>query len=209
MAAVRRRRRSGRWSGLAVLVGALVLAGCGGGDEPEPDLAPTATTVTQETPTASPEPTAGPGPTPWPAPTRPATMERDDIEGAKAAAEYFLSLYPYVYATGDLDVWREMSHPECEFCRSVDENVDRIFGDGGYALGGEIAVEEIVAAPPDDEYPHFRVGIHGAEEPSDVYSADGEIEVSTSGGRGTYSFAVLREGSSWTIRGVFAESEGE
>ena len=37
-----------------------------------------------------------------PKPQRPAEADQHDMAGAVAAAEYFTTLYPYVYATGDL-----------------------------------------------------------------------------------------------------------
>src|SRR5690625_4252970 len=87
-------------------VGGGLAAGCSDAEGDPPGAEPS---VTEQSPTtsATPEETAspGPGPTPWPEPTRPAAMERDDIEGAKAAAEYFLSLHPYIFATGDLSGW--------------------------------------------------------------------------------------------------------
>ena len=53
-------------------------------------------------------------------PERPAALdEPPSVEGAVAVAEYFLLLYPYVYATGDLADWNALSHPECIFCASV------------------------------------------------------------------------------------------
>src|SRR5690606_13769770 len=112
-----------------------------------------------------------PGPTDWPAPERPAAMDRDDVEGAKAAAQYFIELYPYVYATGDLDEWRAMSHEECVFCESVIVNVEDLHGDGGYGVGGALDIESIDAAPPNDEYEFYSVWLDGAEAPSSHYSA--------------------------------------
>ena len=39
-----------------------------------------------------------------------------------AVAEYFVLLYPYVYATGDLAEWNALSDPDCKFCASVVDN---------------------------------------------------------------------------------------
>ncbi len=134
-------------------------------------------------------------------------MERDGIEGATAAAEYFLALYPYVYSTGDLEVWREMSHPECEFCTNTSEDVAEMHGDGGFAVVGEFVVDDVVAHPPDEEFPHFRVEFTGTEGPSSLYSRDGELELSSPGGAGSFRFAVIRQAGDWQIREALAESE--
>lgn len=199
------RRSAARRSALAAALIGLLLAACTTDDKPPPPPTPAQTTPADAAP--SPEPTTepGPGPTPWPEPTRPAAMERDDLDGAIAAAEYFLALYPYIYATGDLSTWEEMSHAECEFCQGAYEDVSAIHAAGGYALGGNFAVEDVSAAPPDDEFPHFRIGLSGVEAPASVHSSTGELESSTSGGLGTYHVAVLRTGDEWLIRGARTE----
>jgi len=129
-------------------------------------------------------------------------MERDDIEGAKAAAEYFLELYPYVYATGDLEEWRAMSDPACEFCEGAAGHATELFSAGGYGVGGDIEVLEIGAAPPDDDWEHFRVGVDGVESPSVEYSRSGEVLRTIAGGEVTYNFALLPTESGWVVRGV-------
>uniref|UniRef100_UPI0028E56CF7 DUF6318 family protein n=1 Tax=Actinomyces dentalis TaxID=272548 RepID=UPI0028E56CF7 len=51
-----------------------------------------------------------------PEPQRPAEADQHDLTGAIAAAQYFITLYPYVYATGDLTAFRAMSDATCKFC---------------------------------------------------------------------------------------------
>ena len=77
-----------------------------------------------------------------PKPERPAGMDEQTPEGAAAAATYFLSLYSYVYATGDLSLWQAMSTPDCEFCRLVAERVSTLHESGGW---GEPWTDEVVA----------------------------------------------------------------
>jgi hypothetical protein len=45
-------------------------------------------------------------------------MEKQDAEGAAAAAEYFLSLRAYIMKTGDTAEWEAMSHASCGYCQS-------------------------------------------------------------------------------------------
>lgn len=131
-------------------------------------------------------------------------MERDDAEGAKAAAEYFLGLYPYVYATGDLLQWEAMSHAECKFCASVVEDATALVAEGGYGLGGEVEISDVKVAPPDEDFAHFRVAVMATEAPSFSYSASGEVTSSAAGGEVIYTVAALWDGG-WTIRAVSME----
>lgn len=193
-----------RLGGALVAVG-LTAVGCSDADgDPTPTSGPTVSESPSEAP-SSPEPTSpAPGPTPWPEPTRPAAMERDDVEGAKAAAEYFLALYPYVFATGDLEEWEAMSHPECRFCAVVSEQVSELHSNDGYGVGGVISIAEIGALPPDAEFSHYRIGVRGMEAPSSSYSAEGTQLESAEGGDVAYTLAVL-PGPDWSIRGVAME----
>ena len=67
-----------------------------------------------------------------PKPERPAGMDEFTVEGAAATAEYFMSLYPYVYATGDLEPWRDMTTEACVFCQSVVDKVTVLHAAGGW-----------------------------------------------------------------------------
>ena len=59
-------------------------------------------------------------------------MDEFSPEGLRLAGEYFLSLHPYVYATGDLKPWQAMSDLECRFCSNVVDNVTDLHSSGGW-----------------------------------------------------------------------------
>lgn len=127
-----RARRRSLAVGAVVALG-WVVAGCTGGGDPGPS--PTVEEPVVASPSETPEPT--PTETGPVKPERPAAMERDDAEGAAAAAEYFLELYPYVMATGDTTEWEAMSHPTCQSCadfvaqaRTIKQRGDRFAGGG-------------------------------------------------------------------------------
>src|SRR6478609_144939 len=109
-----RARRRSLAVGAVVAVG-WVVAGCTGGGDPGPSPSVEEPVVPSPSGTPEPSPTET-GPV---KPERPAAMERDDAEGAAAAAEYFLELYPYVMTTGDTTEWDAMAHEECESCRGL------------------------------------------------------------------------------------------
>lgn len=191
-----------RLGGALVAVG-LTAVGCSDADgEPTPTSGPTVSESPSEAP-SSPEPTSpAPGPTPWPEPTRPAAMERDDVEGAKAAAEYFLAFYPYVYVTGDLGQWNALSHPECEFCASVEANVQTLHSDGGYSDGPTLTVLGIDGAPPDASYGYFSVWVDVEEGPHSYYDREGAETEQYDGDVYEVDMALTRDASGWIVRGV-------
>lgn len=197
-----RHHSTARWL-TGLLLAGLAMAGCGTSETNDPEQGPIETATVAETPTSA-ESDPAPGPTPWPEPVRPDAMDQDDAEGAQAAVEYFLALYPYTFATGDLEVWQEMSHPECRFCASVVDRVEDLHRGGGYGSGGQVTVEEFRTLPPDDEFQHYRVGIRGTEEPSASHSASGEILDSSAGGDVFYTLGVVYD-ESWLVRGMALE----
>jgi len=77
-----------------------------------------------------------------PKPERPAGMDELSPEGLRLAGEYFMSLYPYVYATGDLSDWQAMSTPGCGFCNNVITNVTETHIAGGWV---DPTPQEVVA----------------------------------------------------------------
>ena len=144
---LRRNRRIAWTSGVATFLVVVVALGAGLRSRPsglagvEP-LAPaplptTATPSPSVTPAESPTPTPSPTPTETPVvdvtvkPERPAALdEPPSVEGAVAVAEYFLLLFPYVNATGDLSDWSALSHADCIYCTNVAARVNEKFGLG-------------------------------------------------------------------------------
>ncbi|MBD8063502.1 hypothetical protein H9624_14355 [Actinomycetaceae bacterium Sa1BUA1] len=136
-------------------------------------------------------------------------MEKMDIDGAKAASRYFVALYPYVYVTGDLDAWRNVTHPECQFCASVIENVETLHGSGGYADGPALEILELEAAPPDDEYEHFSVWIDAEESDAAWYDADGVVTERIEGALVELDLALAWVDGKWVVRGAVGRDVAE
>ncbi|UNX55950.1 DUF6318 family protein [Georgenia sp. TF02-10] len=138
-------------------------------------------------------------------PERPEAMERDDLEGAKAAAEYVLRLYPYVYASGDITEWNAMSKDGCKFCKSVADNVTKLHQEGGYSTGSEVVIESIEGRPPYGGHDYFEILIQGTATPSKRMNPDGSTLDEFEGGRALFYIAVTRVNDSWLIHGVATE----
>ncbi|UNX56284.1 DUF6318 family protein [Georgenia sp. TF02-10] len=142
-------------------------------------------------------------------PERPGAMERDDVEGAKAAALYALRLLPYAYITGDLADWNAMSREGCKFCASVTEDVTNLHRDGGYSTGSDIVVEYVDGRPPSGGREYFEILIEGTVMPSVNVGGDGAVLEEFEEGRLTFFVAVSRVNNSWVIYGVDTEDPDE
>ena len=190
------RRLGALVAGLVVGLGGL--AACDGGADP----APTVTRTPVES--SSPEPTPPPTPTPVdPAavpPERPAAMDTVDEAGAEAVARYFLDLYAYVYATGDLEAWRELSHPECVFCASVITNVEEQVAAGHRSEGGEVDVETMEVIGLVDG--HFSVTATIGQAVSTEYDGEGNVVSTSSGDPALVTFAIWNADTGLKVREV-------
>lgn len=185
-------RRGRGWAVVAVL-SMLALAGCTGESE-DPPTTPPATS-------AAPSPSETPSPTPTldaaTPPERP-DMSKVDAATAEAVARYFLELYPYVYATGDLTDWKALSHPECIFCASVISNVEEMVAAGEHWEGGEATIDstELYAELPEA----FDIAAVLTEGPAARVDADGAVRQEAPGGTSTLHIVVTAHDGQWVVR---------
>lgn len=127
-----------------------------------------------------PAPSETPKPTPTETgpvkPERPAAMERDDAEGAAAAAEYFLELYPYVMATGDTTEWDAMTWAEtCGFCTGVRDTALEIRSAGDFYSGSDTTVDSAEAGEVDTLTGGRAVIVDVVQGPHIRTASDGEV----------------------------------
>lgn len=186
-----------RVAGVAVVVG-LALSACTG-TTPDPDGA------------GSPigEPTASASPTPSvPAkPERPAAMERDDAEGAAAAAEYFIELYPYVMATGDTEEFEAMSHRACGFCEQALKDANRIQGRDQNFQGGETEVKVLDQYLQDDLTGIYPLDVEVKQDASETLDADGSLFSSAETQTSEHRVEVGRKNDRWVVVAIAPRPE--
>lgn len=180
----------------ALTVGGLV-TGLGACSSAEPAPAPSTPSSAAPTP-EQPSETA----TTVPHPQRPEAMERDDVEGAIAAAEYFIELYPYVYATGDLEEWEEISDADCQFCQGVADSASELRDSGGYGEGPVIEVSGREVFPRADEQNQLIVELSAEEGASRHLDSRGEAIKESDGGPLEILVAVSYDEAEWLVRGV-------
>ncbi|HLS14410.1 MAG TPA: DUF6318 family protein [Beutenbergiaceae bacterium] len=202
---------------MGLVLAVLVLAGCTGQQEepvPEPSNGPDGQVTTPAGDGQGPDGPDGPGTEPegepqepeedYPAPERPAAMENNDIDGAEAAATYFLELVQYGYATGDTAELTDMSADDCSFCELIAGAVDEIYADGGRAVAEPIMVESVIAqiwTHADGDYAvetRFRAGA------ITEYDDNDEL-VDESPSEDLHLWLLLTYEDSWHVEGVESE----
>ena len=65
-------------------------------------------------------------------PQRPAEADQRTVDGAVAAAQYFIGLRPYLQATGESTAWQAMSGPDCAYCASTAAAATALHSAGGW-----------------------------------------------------------------------------
>jgi hypothetical protein len=169
-----------RGAGLAVVVG-LTLSACTG-STPEPEV----TAPSSGGPTPAVTASASPAPSAPAKPKRPEAMKRDDAQGAAAAAEYFIELYPYVMATGDTEEFEAMSHRACGFCDDAIGQAERIEEQGYTYSGGDsvltvtkiYARDEVTGIFPLDTEIHQRSSLIVGDLGEEIFSSDTKVSKS-------------------------------
>ncbi|MGM7424065.1 DUF6318 family protein [Cellulosimicrobium sp. CpK407] len=184
--------------GVVVAVGCVV-AGCTGGGGPGPS--PSVDEPVVSSPSESPAPT--PGETGPVKPERPAAMDRDDAEGAAAAAEYFLSLYAYVLATGDTAEWDAMTWAEtCTFCTSVRDRASDVRANDDSFTGAGIEVTNPNVGAYDDFVGGFPVLFDFVQSPHKRVAVDGSIVSEDQGASGRLQIDMKHLADGWLVLAV-------
>ncbi|WP_421742848.1 DUF6318 family protein [Cellulomonas sp.] len=134
-------------------------------------------------------------------PERPAALdEPPSVEGAVAVAEYFLLLYPYIYATGDLVDWSGLSHAECIFCASATANTQSMFARGDRSEGGAF---DLIGSSVEEVSPGewYTVKVDLVQEPSTTLAVTGAVvEEFPETKRVHVDLAVVWSAGTWAIR---------
>lgn len=156
-----------RIAGLVLAAGLALSACTGATPDPEVSTGPTG----DPTPTAS----ASPFPSVLTKPERPEAMAREDAEGAAAAAEYFIELYPYVMATGDTEEFEAMSHRACGFCDELSAQASEIQEAKETFVGGETSVEITKEYKRDEVTGIYPFDSRITQEAQTITAADGHI----------------------------------
>ena len=127
-------------------------------------------------------------------------MATPGADGAAAAASHFVSLFPYIFATGDLTEWDAMSAGDCDFCANTRASVEEQMARGVRGEGSEITIHSArgTEISPGDAY---SADIEFSQAPSFEVSADGTRAPDGEGGRFRIHVAMWwRDG--WLVRAI-------
>ena len=135
------------------------------------------------------------------APERPGNMDEESPEGAVATGSYFVQLYPYVYATGDLEQWRAMTRQDCLFCGSVITNVTSLHDSGGWRDPWSQNIVKTTYLDPGPGSEYSRVDVTFDREATYTYDGTGaEPEVAEPHSGTVIIFAMKYVEGHWIIR---------
>ena len=137
-----------------------------------------------------------------PAPQKPENMDENSSEGAIATATYFVQLYPYVYATGDLEQWKSMSRQDCLFCNSVITNVKELHESGGWKDPWVHTITQTGYSDPGPGSEYSRVDVAFDQEAAYTYDGTGAPpEVGEPQTHTVLILAMKYTDGHWEIRG--------
>ena len=137
-------------------------------------------------------------------------MENNDIDGAEAAGVYFLELFYYALATGDLQIWEEMSGETCGFCATTHENITEVYEAGGYFETSPPDIENVSSHISTDERGEYFVEVRYAPLGTTEYDESASI-VTESGSAALRTHVLLSypDDDGWVIEVFQAEEVGD
>ena len=150
--------------------------------------------------------------TPVHQPDAPAELLRFTDDASEIAATHYFEVVAYAWNTGDTQYLRAFSSPDCQFCQKTADDIDRLYGGGGWASGAKFT--DVVPHPlgrysdienyGEDTY-GVRVSFH--QLTPDLYahnafqaSAERDDEV---------TILVHWDGQRWSVRELGRDQDGE
>jgi len=134
-------------------------------------------------------------------------MKRDDAEGAAAAAEYFIELYPYVMATGDTEEFEAMSHRACGFCEQALKDANRIQSRGQVFQGGATEAKLLDLYLQDDLTGIYPLDVEVRQQASETLDANGSVVSSAKALTSEHRVEVGRKNDRWLVVAIAPRPE--
>ncbi|CAM3445677.1 DUF6318 domain-containing protein [Occultella aeris] len=135
-------------------------------------------------------------------PVRPAAMDDPGPEGAVAAAAYFISLFPYLFTSGDLHEWEALATADCAVCTQIADGAAALHTEGGRNSGGDFEVLHALTSGQDGADGRYIVQLDVVEGPSIRIAGDGSQVEQANGRYPELWVSVVRDAGSWRVDGV-------
>lgn len=187
---------------IAVVLAVAGLSGCTG-DDPAP-TPPATSAPAEQTPSPTPTPTPTPTDPAAVPPERPEAMDTVDTAGAEAFATYFIQLFPYVNASGDLAAFESYSHAECIFCANAITQARAQTEAGGHREGGFIEVRSVTALEVDPGV-WWAVSMDILEAPLEDIDTTGAVVSQANQTAYHLEMSVVRANGMWQMREISHE----
>jgi hypothetical protein len=201
MTRARQHHRLGPTTALA-LAATLALGACTSDDPPPSQTQSPAPVAESPTPEASPTPSPSPSPSDQAAPERPAAMDRDDAEGAAAAAVYFLELYEHVFTSQDGTEFSAMSHKACKFCTSSLDRLEWLEKEGASFEGGTTTATIETTYERDPITTLYPFDVIMKQSPITITSSDGQVLDEVEASTRVVRVEVGRKDDAWVVATV-------
>jgi hypothetical protein len=161
----------------------LLVGACDSSSEEATPQQPTASSSKDPAPTAT-------------VPTMPAQAAEDSSEGAAAFVKYYVDVFNYAAATGDVDELSRLSSPDCEGCQSYIDLYRATYEAGGYFRGGDWKIGDLkVKYEASETYLTTEMVAGSSRYREDERSP----EKRDPGDQSTLSFGATRTSDSWQV----------
>lgn len=186
--------RAVRWSVVAGMLAAGVLAGC----DSSPDD-PVTPTPSPSVSSSSPSPSASPSPSVTESgPQIPAAAREKTDAGAEAFVKYFFDQFNVAWTKPEPGLIKSLSDPECQFCAKGEAAaLDLATHDEKYA-GQPVTIEkaEVFGGAPENQ--QF-VQVRHVQNAVDIVDAKGAVVASDPKQKSTFFVTLRWSGGSWRL----------
>ncbi|MFJ6077228.1 DUF6318 family protein [Pseudarthrobacter sp. NPDC092419] len=169
---------------IAVVAGAALLLGGCAGAAPEPAASPdttqSGTTSVSVSPTATAtampayKPASAKGPAQnVPLPVLPAVAKTETKEGLEAFTKYWFAVLSYAYETGDVELLKGVSGPDCAFCNGLVKNVSNAWKDDKWISGGRVKTPAVTGRALENE--PWQATVQVMQDEISIHNPDGTL----------------------------------
>ncbi|WP_254872955.1 DUF6318 family protein [Schaalia sp. Marseille-Q2122] len=132
------------------------------------------------------------------APTPSDLAQAPDKNGAKAFAQYFIHVVEYTWQTGNTELLRSISGPECAWCAHIADTTDARTQAGGWIQGARIAIIRTEDAMPIPDHPgYWNIFMDLSQDPHTHYTGKEIVEKDLLDTR--FQVQVFLDGDTWKV----------